>query len=290
VTATTTATVPAPHRPAPGPDPGPPAPRGVVHDAWVIARRGLLHIRRQPEVLSDATLQPVMFVLVFGFVLGGAIHAPGGGRYREFLMGGVMAQAVVFGVFSVALALATDRHNQAVDRFRALPVAEGAVLGGHALTHMVKSVLSIALTTLCGLAVGWRIRGGALDAVGGYLLLVGFAFAMIWVGILLGSLVSSPERMNGPAFAVLFPMTFIASTFVPATTLPGVLRAVADWNPTTTLADALRLQFGNPSAPSAAGDPWSIAHPAAYTAVWIVGIVAVCAPLAVRAYRRSLTR
>jgi ABC-2 type transport system permease protein len=155
---------------------------------------------------------------------------------------------------------------------------------------MLKSVLAITLTTLCGLAVGWRIRSGPLDAVGGYLLLLGFAFALVWVGILLGSLVSSPEGVTGPAFAVLFPVTFIASTFVPTATLPGVLRTIADWNPTTTLADALRLQFGNPTAPSGPGDPWSIAHPAAYTVIWIVGVVVVCAPLAVRTYRRSLAR
>ncbi len=264
-----------------------PAPRGVAHDAWVIARRGLLHMRRQPEVLTDATVQPVLFVLMFGYVFGGAIGVPGAGNYREFLMCGIFAQTVVFGAFGVAVALATDRKNQVVDRFRSLPLASGAVLGGHALANLLKSLLPIALTSLCGLAVGWRINGSALDAMGGYLLLLGFAFAMVWVGILLGSVVSTPEGVSGIAFVVLLPVTFIASTFVPTATMPSVLRTIAEWNPTTTLADALRVQFGNPHAPSASGDPWSIAHPAAYS---IVGIVVVCAPLAVRAYRRSLSR
>jgi len=266
-----------------------PASRGVVHDAWVIARRGLVHMRRQPEVLSDATIQPVMFVLMFGYVFGGAIDLPGGGNYREFLMGGVFAQTIVFSVFAVALALATDRTNRAVDRFRSLPLASGAVLGGHALANVFKAVLPIVLMSLCGLAVGWRIRSSPLDAMGGYLLLLGFAFAMIWVGILLGSVVSTPEGVTGIAFVVLFPVTFVASTFVPTASMPGVLRTFAEWNPTTTLADALRIQFGNPH-PSATGGPWSLAHPAAYSTIWIVGIVAVCAPLAVRAYRRSLSR
>jgi ABC-2 type transport system permease protein len=261
--------------------------RGVLHDVWVIARRGLVHMRRQPEQLTDATIQPIMFVLLFAYVFGGAIDVPGGGSYREFLMGGIFAQTIVFTAFGVALALANDRKNQAVDRFRSLPIAPGAVLGGHALASILKSLLPIALMSLCGLVVGWRIRSGLLDAIAGYGLLVGFSFAMVWVGVLLGSVVRTPEGVTGIAFTALFPLTFVASTFVPTSTMPGPLRTVAEWNPVTTLADALRVQFGNPNTPTQPGDAWSIANPTAYTVVWIVGIVAVCAPLAIRAYRRS---
>ncbi|HKA83046.1 MAG TPA: ABC transporter permease [Acidimicrobiales bacterium] len=263
-------------------------PRGVLHDTWVIARRGLVHMKRQPEQLSDATIQPIMFVLLFAYVFGGAIDVPGGGDYREFLMGGIFAQTIVFTAFGVALSLANDRKNQAVDRFRSLPIAQGAVLGGHAIANLIKSLLPIALMSICGLAIGWRIRDGVPDAVGGFLLLIGFAFAMIWVGVLLGSLVATPEGVTGIAFVALFPITFVASTFVPTETMPGVLRTIAEWNPVTTLADAVRIQFGNPNTPSAPGDPWSIAHPMAYSVIWILGIVAVCAPLAVRAYQRSI--
>jgi ABC-2 type transport system permease protein len=265
-------------------------PRGVFHDTWVIARRGLVHMKRQPEQLSDATIQPIMFVLLFAYVFGGAIDVPGGGNYREFLMGGIFAQTIVFTAFGVALSLANDRKNQAVDRFRSLPIAKGAVLGGHAIANLIKSLLPIALMSICGLAIGWRIRDGVPDAVGGFLLLIGFAFAMIWVGVLLGSLVATPEGVTGIAFVALFPITFVASTFVPTETMPGVLQTIAEWNPVTTLADAVRIQFGNPNTPTAPGDPWSIAHPMAYSAIWIVGIVAVCAPLAVRAYQRSIDR
>ena len=112
---------------------------------------------------------------------------------------------------------------------------------------------------------------------------------MIWVGILLGSVVATPEGVTGIAFAALFPITFIASTFVPSETMPTALKAVAEWNPVTTLSDAIRLSFGNPNTPAAPGDPWSIAHPIAYTSIWIVAIIVICAPLAVRAYRRSIT-
>ncbi|HEY4409318.1 MAG TPA: ABC transporter permease [Acidimicrobiia bacterium] len=276
---------------------GPPAvdaglepPRGVLHDTWVIARRGLVHMKRQPEALSDATIQPIMFVLLFAYVFGGAIAVPGGGNYREFLMGGIFAQTIVFTAFGVAMSLAHDRKNQAVDRFRSLPIAKGAVLAGHAVANLLKTLIPITLMSLCGLAIGWRIHAGLGHAAAGYLLLIGFAFAMIWVGVLLGSVVPTPEGVTGIGFAALFPITFIASTFVPTKTMPGVLRTVASWNPVTTLADAVRIQFGNPNTPHSPGDPWSIAHPVAYSVIWIVLIVAVCAPLAVRAYQHSISK
>ena len=231
-----------------------------------------------------------MFVLLFSYVFGGNIAIPGDGNYREFLMGSIFAQTIVFTTFGVAMSIANDRKNQAVDRFRSLPMARGAVLGGHAIANLFKSLLPIALMSLCGLAIGWRIRDGLADAVLGYLLLVAFAFAMIWVGVLLGSLVATPEGVQGIAFGVLFPVTFMASTFVPTHTMPAALRTIAEWNPVTTLADALRIQFGNPDAPPTAGDPWSITHPMAYTLIWVVIVVAVCAPLAVRTYQRSISR
>ena len=138
---------------------GAPAQAASFHDAWVIARRGLTHMRRQPEQLSDATIQPIMFVLLFAYVFGGAIPIPRG-NYREYLMGGIFAQTIVFTCFGVALALANDRKNNAVDRFRSLPIAKGAVLGGHAIANMIKSVLPIVIMSLCGLIIGWRIRSG----------------------------------------------------------------------------------------------------------------------------------
>jgi ABC-2 type transport system permease protein len=277
----------------------PPA-RGIVHDSWVIARRGLLHMRRQPEALSDATIQPVMFVLLFAYVFGGAIPLPDGGNYREYLMGGIFAQTIVFTAFGVALSIANDRKNNAVDRFRSLPIAKGAVLSGHAIANLIKSLLPIVLMSLVGLIVGWRIRTGFVDAAGGYLLLIAFAFAMIWVGVLLGSVVATPEGVTGVAFVALFPLTFAASTFVPLyregsdgqfeDTMPGVLQTIAEWNPVTTLSNAVRIQFGNPVADQAPDAPWPIQHPALYTALWVILIVAVCAPLAVRSYDRSIKK
>src|SRR6478735_9219020 len=126
----------------------PHASRGVFHDVWVIARRGLIHMKRQPEALSDATIQPIMFVLLFAFVFGGAIKVPGGGPYKEFLMGGIFAQTLVFSAFGVAMSIANDRKNQAVDRFRSLPIARGAVLTGHSIANIIKALLPIVLMSI----------------------------------------------------------------------------------------------------------------------------------------------
>jgi ABC transporter DrrB family efflux protein len=262
--------------------------RTLLPDSLVIARRGITHMKRQPEVLTDATIQPIMFVLLFAFVFGGAISVPDGGSYKEFLMGGIFAQTIVFSCFGVAMALAYDRNNGAIDRFHSLPIARGAVLGGHALANLAKSFLPIVLMSLTGLAIGWRINSGLADALAGYGLMVGFSFAMIWVGVLLGSLVKTPEGVQGIAFVGIFPITFIASTFVPVRTLPEPLRTFAEWNPTSTLADALRELFGNPGGAAGPGAPWPMQHPILYTTMWIVAIVVICAPLAVRAYQRSI--
>jgi ABC transporter DrrB family efflux protein len=205
-------------------------------------------------------------------------------------MGGIFAQTLVFTAFGVAMSIANDFKNQAVDRFRSLPIARGAVLGGHAVANMLKTLLPIVIMSVCGLLVGWRISGGFVDAVFGYLLMVVFAFAMIWIGVLLGSVIGTPEGVTGVAFVVLFPLTFLASTFVPSESMPAGVQVVAEWNPVTTLADALRVLFDNPNTPVQPGDPWPIQHPIAYTLIWAIGIVLICAPLAIRAYDRSISR
>ncbi|HVP02049.1 MAG TPA: ABC transporter permease [Solirubrobacteraceae bacterium] len=272
------------------PAPASARPRRLIgNDTWVIARRGLLHMRRQPEALTDATIQPIMFVLLFAFVFGGAIAAPGGGSYKEFLMGGIFAQTIVFGAFGVALALANDRTNGAIDRFNSLPIARSTVLGGHAVASLLKSLLPIVLMSITGLIIGWRIHAGPAQALAAYALMIGFSFAMIWVGVLLGSLVSTPEAVQGIGFVVIFPLTFIASTFVPAHTLPEPLRTFAQWNPVSTLSASLRHLFGNPGGTLPPAGPWPSQHPIAYTLVWMAAIVLLCAPLAVRAYQRTIS-
>ncbi len=265
-----------------------PARSTFVSDTWVIARRGLVHMRRQPEALTDATIQPVMFVLLFAYVFGGAIAVPGGGSYKEFLIGGIFAQTIVFGCFGVALALSQDRNNGAIDRFHSLPIPRASFLAGHAVANLFRSLLPIAFMTATGLVIGWRIHSGVGNVLAAYGLMIAFSFAMIWVGVLMGSLVATPEGVQGVAFTVIFPITFIASTFVPTSTLPGVLRTFAEWNPTSSLANALRHLFENPGGVAPPGASWPVAHPVSYTLLWAVGIVVVCAPLAVHQYQRSI--
>jgi ABC transporter DrrB family efflux protein len=278
--------------PAPTVDLGTPDTRkpSAVRDVWVIARRGLWHMRRQPEALADATIQPVMFVLLFAYVFGGAISVPGGGDYKEFLIGGIFAQSIVFGgSFGVAMTIAADRSNGAIDRFRSLPMAPGALLAGHAVANLLKAFLPMLLMSICGLIIGWRIHGSVLEAVGAYALLFVFAFAMIWIGVLIGSMLASPEAVQGVAFVAIFPITFIASTFVPSNTLPGVLRTFAEWNPVTALAESLRTLFGNPHVPAGPHAPWSLQHPVTYTLLCCAVIIAVAAPLAIARFRASTT-
>jgi ABC transporter DrrB family efflux protein len=229
-----------------------------------------------------------MFVVLFAFVFGGAIGVPGGGSYREFLIGGIFAQTIVFGAFGVAIALAHDRTNGAIDRFHSLPIPRSAVLTGHAVANLIRSLLPILLMSLTGLVIGWRIHSDIPHAVAGYALMIAFSFAMIWVGVLMGSLVATPEAVQGVAFVAIFPLTFVASTFVPVNTLPDGVRQIAEWNPVTALAGALRHLFGNPGGRLPIHGPWSLQHPVVYTLIWVVGIVLVAAPLAVRAYQRSL--
>ncbi len=207
--------------------PAQPARRGnAFGDMWVIAQRGFLHMRRQPEALADATLQPIMFTLLFAYVFGGAIQVAGG-NYREFLMGGIFAQTIVFGCFGVAMSLASDRKNGAIDRFRSMPMARSAVLSGHALSHLARGFIPIILMSVCGLIVGWRIHTSFADAVAGYALMLAFLFAVIWVGILLGSVLPSPEAVQGVGFAALFPVGALADISNSGTLFAFAMVAVA---------------------------------------------------------------
>ncbi len=285
-----TTTAPAPITPAVALPPADARHGSPLRDVWVVARRGLLHMRREPEVLADATIQPIMFVLLFAYVFGGAIQVPGGGSYREFLIGGIFAQTIVFGgTFGVAMAIAADRNNGAMDRFRSLPMARGAVLGGHALANLLKTLLPMAFMSVCGLIVGWRIHTDVWHAAAAYGLLVMFAFAMIWIGVLLGSSLSTPQAVQGVAFVAIFPLTFVASTFVPTSTLPGVLKTFAEWNPVTSLAGGLRTLFGNPGGHAGPHAPWSLQHPVAYTLIASAVIIVICAPIAVRRFQHSIS-
>jgi ABC-2 type transport system permease protein len=255
-----------------------------LSDSLVLARRNLSHVRQIPEKLLDVTIQPLMFVLLFAYVFGGAIAVPGG-SYHEYLMGGIFVQTLTFGIMGPAMSVATDLSEGVLDRFRSLPMARSAFLVGHVLAELAAALLGLTVMTVAGLIVGWRIHTDVPHAIAGFGLLVLLAFTMLWLGMLLGSVVRSADAAQGIVFVVIFPLTFIANAFVPNGTLPNVLQHVSDWNPVSALAAALRTLFGNPTA-TPDGAAWPLQHPVVSSLLWCALLLAVTVPLAIAVYRR----
>jgi ABC-2 type transport system permease protein len=258
-------------------------------DGHVVAKRNVIKIKRVPEVLVWVLMSPIMFVLLFAYVFGGAIDPGDGVDYREFLIGGIFAQTVVFGATFTGAGLAEDMNKGIIDRFRSLPMSRSAVLVGRTASDVIYNVLSIAIMSLTGLVVGWRIRGSFLDAVTAYGLLLLFAYAFSWVMAYVGLLVPSVEVINNASFMVIMPLTFVSNAFVPLESFPQVLQPFVAWNPVSALVQAVRELFGNTVA-VAPSEAWSMQQPVAYTVAWIVVILAVFVPLSVRAYKRSTLR
>ncbi len=256
----------------------------AVSDAAVIAKRNVIKIKRVPEVLVFVLLSPIMFVLLFAYVFGNSIAIPGG-SYREFLIAGIFAQTVVFGAIFTGAGLAEDIQKGIMNRFRSLPMSRSALLVGRTMSDVLYNVASLAIMALTGLVVGWRIDTGVLPAVGGFALLLLFAYAFSWVMAFVGLIVPSVEVINNASFMVTMPLTFVANTFVPAENLPPVLRTFALWNPVSAVTQATRELFGN--IPPGTPDPiaWPLQNPVLYTLIWAAAIIAVFAPLAVHRYR-----
>ncbi|NKY28134.1 MULTISPECIES: ABC transporter permease [Nocardia] len=263
----------------------------VVSDSVTIAKRNVIKIKRVPDVLIFSTLSPIMFVLLFAYVFGAAIDVPGlSGGYREFLIAGIFAQTVVFGATFTGAGLAEDMQKGIIDRFRSLPMASSAVLVGRTISDVVINVVSLTVMSLTGLVVGWRIRGSFLDAVLAYILLLLFAYAVSWIMAVVGLLVRAPEVFNNASFMVIFPLTFIANTFVPSDKLPTALRVIAEWNPVSALTQATRDLFGNTSPLAPTSDSWPLRHPVITSLVWVVVIMVVFVPLALRQYKKTVSR
>jgi ABC-2 type transport system permease protein len=254
-----------------------------ISDSLVLARRNLEHVRQIPEKLIDVTLQPIMFVIMFAYVFGGVIAIPDG-SYREYLLGGVLVQSLTFGITGPATAIATDLREGVVDRFRTLPMVRAGYLVGHVLAELGASAIAVTVLSLAGLVIGWGIHGSLLHALAGYGLILLFAFSMLWCGMLLGISVRSPDAAQGMVFMVVFPMTFVASTFVPIAGFSPVLRVFASWNPVSSMAAAVRWLFGNPTG-TPADAAWPLRHPVVSAVCWCLAILVVCMPLAIRRFR-----
>ena len=255
-------------------------------DAAVIAKRNMIRLKRVPEILVFVILSPIMFVLLFAYVFGGSINIPGG-SYREFLIAGIFAQTVVFGSTFTGVGIAEDIQKGIIDRFRSLPMSQAAVLIGRTASDLVYNVLTLLIMGLTGLVVGWRINSSLWEGMVGFGLLLAFAYTFSWVMAYV-VLVPSVEVINNASFMVIFPVTFIANTFVPSENLPGVLRAFAEWNPISALTQAVRELFGN--IPSGTPDPtvWPLQNPVIYTLIWGVVIIAIFAPLANLRYQKAV--
>jgi ABC transporter DrrB family efflux protein len=263
----------------------------AVGDAMTVTRRNLIKIKRVPDLLVFTTLSPIMFVLLFAYVFAGAIGTQDTGvDYTEFLIAGIFAQTVVFGSTFSGFSLAEDLQKGFVDRFRTLPMSPSAMLYGRTLSDVVNNVISLVVMGLTGLVVGWRIRSSFLEALGGALLLLLFAYALSWVMAYVGLVVRTPEVVNNASFIVIFPLTFIANTFVNPETLPPALQTFAYWNPVSSVTQAARELFGNTNPAFPPPDVWSLQHPVAYTLLWVVGIMLVFVPLSIRQYQRTTSR
>jgi ABC-2 type transport system permease protein len=259
-------------------------PPSLLRASTTIVWRNLLHIRRMPEMLLDVTVQSVMFVLLFAYVFGGAIDVRGA-DYKEFLLPGIMVQTMVFSSAIVAMGLTSDLQKGIVDRFKSLPVSRSAVLVGRSISSLIHSSIGVVVMAGTGLLIGWRVRNGVVDGVLAFLLLLLFGFALIWLGIWVGSLMRTVEAVQGFMFTVMFPLTFVANTFAPPESMPAWLRTIAEWNPVSALTQACRELWGN-GLPAPADAAWPLQHPVMVSIVWSLVFIAVFAPLAVAAFRR----
>lgn len=265
--------------------PLPPRPSQAVRflrETRLLVGRNLRMIPRVPERLSDVTIQPIMFTLLFLYVFGSAIKIPGM-RYQDYLLPGLLGQSVAFGVIGAGVATATDFHSGVVDRFRSLPVSRLAIITAQVVGQVLEQVLGMSIVIGLGLALGWRPDvglGGALQMAG--LILLGLV-AFTTFGVYLGMIVRSADAMQGLGFAIIFPLSFLAGTFVPIAGMAAVPRAIAEWDPIAAFVAAVRqVSQGTQSTGS-----WQLEHPVVAMIGWCALVIAVCVPLSIRKFGKA---
>ena len=251
----------------------------LVTDTLIIAERNVVRLRRAPELLIGFTVQPIMFVLLFAYVFGGAISTPGY-SYIDYLIPGIIVKNIAFGGFATALGLNDDVRKGLIDRFRSLPMSRAAVLAGRTLSDVVTNTLSMTILLVTGVLIGFTFHTTFLEAAAGIGILLLFGYSFSWFLAFLGLLVSSPESVNSVGFIAVFPLTFLSSAFVPVASMPEGLRQFAEVNPFTIVVDSIRhLWLGGPNNNDVAG-----------AVIWSLVIVGVLAPLAVAFYRKAASR
>lgn len=255
--------------------------RWAIRDSWVVAQRDMLQWIREPQMIVWGLVFPITFVFLFAYVFGSGIIVPGGGNYREFLMAGMFAQTMAFGIGETLAAVQADTARGVTDRFRSLPMATSAVVVGRSMANLIYSAASLLIMAVCGLAVGWRWHGSTGETLAAFGLLLLLRFSFLWVGILLGLKAKSAEMANG-IFALLYPLTMLSNAFVAPELMPGWLGAVAAWNPLSSTITATRELFGNPGVESSG---WLAENAILLAVLWPVALTAVTLPLAVRAFK-----
>jgi len=253
--------------------------RWWVADSLEMVKRNLRHIRRTPELLIDVTLQPIMFVILFRFVFGGAIPIQGT-TYVNYLMAGIFVQTIAFAGVYTGVLLANDLKNGMIDRFRSLPMLQSSVLTGRTLTDLLRAMLAVTVMTIVGLLVGFRPEGGLGGALLAICVMLIFGFALSWIGVAMGSFVRTPEALQGLMFMTVFPLTFASSAFVPTSTMPSWLRVFAEHQPLTLVTNTVRSLMLN-------GSGGSDAIPAL---IWALGLLLAFFPIGLWLYRRRTSR
>jgi ABC transporter DrrB family efflux protein len=249
-----------------------------------MTRRNLLHIAREPMQLSDVTVQPVLFTVLFVYVFGAGIPIHGG-NYKDFVLAGLLALNLTTSAMGTAVGLSTDLTTGVVDRFRALPMWRASVLVGRSVADLLSAALCTTVVAVTGLAVGWRPTSGIPSILAGFGVALLFSYAVSWAVGCAGIIAKSPESAMSVGFIALFPLAFVSNAMVPTQGMPAVIRWIAEWNPVSAVAAAARDLWGNPN-PSAAVHVLPMQHPVAASLLWSAAILAVFAPLATVLYRR----
>jgi ABC-2 type transport system permease protein len=260
----------------------------ALKDTWVLIGRSIMRIAREPEQLADVTIQPVIFVLLFSYVFGSAIHLPGG-SYHQYLVSGMFGMAMAGSAPGTAGGLTTDMSSGLIDRFRSLPISRSAVLAGRTASDLITQALGVVVLVGAGLAIGWRIHHGVGDALAAIGLALLFAYAMTWAGACAGMLLRSPETAQALGFVLFLPLSFVSNAFVPTQGMPSWLADFANWNPMSAIAAACRDLFGGAN-PAATVHAWPMQHPELAVIAWSVALIAIFAPTAVALYRRKVLR
>ncbi|MGP8161625.1 MAG: ABC transporter permease [Candidatus Dormibacteria bacterium] len=254
-----------------------------LREILVLVRRNLLHIAREPMQLSDVTLQPILFTLLFIFVFGSGIPIPGG-SYTDFALAGLLAMNLITSSNGTAVGLSTDLNTGLIDRFRALPMWRPSILIARSITDLLSALICTTIVVVAGLVVGWRPSTGVISVAAGLGIALLFTYAICWTFGCVGLVARNIEAAMSIGFIVLFPMAFVSNAMVPTQGMPAWLRLIADWNPVSSVTAACRQLFGNPN-PSALIHDWPMQHPVTAALLWAVALLVICVPLATVLFR-----